>query len=58
MQSQIFPLLFAKLQKMLNNYIQVPEILNRIEQYIVPPDLGSQAGVLGALALAERALPY
>ena len=40
---------------MLNGYVQAPEIQERIGEYIVAPGLGKQAGVLGALALAERA---
>jgi len=56
MQPQIFPRLHTKVQEMLNNYVQVADILERIDEYIVPPVLGSGAGVLGALALAERAL--
>jgi fructokinase len=38
--------------ELLNGYIQAPEILERIDQYIVPPGLGGNAGVLGAIALA------
>jgi fructokinase len=39
----------------LNGYIQAPEILDRIDEYIVPPVLGCDAGVLGAIALAATA---
>jgi fructokinase len=38
---------------LLNNYIQVSELRARLDDYIVPPALGDQAGVLGALALAH-----
>jgi fructokinase len=38
---------------LLNNYIQVSELHARLDHYIVPPALGDQAGVLGALALAH-----
>jgi len=31
-------------------------LLDRIDSYIVPPALGNQAGVLGAIALAQQAL--
>jgi fructokinase len=41
-----------KVQNLLNNYIQKPTITQNIEQYIVPPYLGGQAGVLGSIALA------
>jgi fructokinase len=44
-------------RKYLNGYVQSPQILERIEEYIVPPALGSKAGVLGAIALAERLNP-
>jgi fructokinase len=42
--------------KLLNGYVQSPAILERIDEYIVPPALGGEAGVLGAFALAEMAL--
>lgn len=38
----------------LNGYIQSPAILKDIDTYIVPPKLGKHAGVLGAMALAQR----
>jgi fructokinase len=41
-------------QELLNNYLPVPAILDHIDDYIVPPGLGVRAGVLGAMALAER----
>jgi fructokinase len=50
------PGLFSRIQRkvleLLNGYIQAPEILDRIDCYIVPPELGGDAGVLGAIALA------
>jgi fructokinase len=55
-QHQIFPLLREKFLLYLNGYIQVPEVTNYIDQYIIPPKLGDQAGVLGAIALAQRAM--
>lgn len=42
-------------QRLLNNYLRVPQILEDVENYIVPPGLGDWAGVRGAFALAERA---
>jgi len=49
--------LFAKIRQrvveLLNGYVQSDVFLERIERYIVPPDLGVRAGVLGALALAQ-----
>jgi fructokinase len=55
-QPQLFPLVRAKVQKYLNGYVQDPAILSDIDSYIVPPGLGNQAGVLGAIALGARAL--
>jgi fructokinase len=54
-QAHLFPLVHAETQKLLNGYIQSPPILEGIADYIVPPALGNMAGVLGAIALAERA---
>jgi len=54
-QSQLFPLIHQKVPEILNGYIHAPQILERIQEYIVPPGLGGRAGVLGAIALAEQA---
>jgi fructokinase len=54
-QEQLFPLIRHEVQTLLNDYIQAHEILTEIEDYIVPPELGNQAGVLGALVLAQAA---
>jgi fructokinase len=51
---ELFPVLRQQVLELLNNYVRTPQILNDIETYIVAPWLGHQAGVLGALALAER----
>jgi fructokinase len=52
----LFPLIRAGVQELLNGYVQAPQILDRIEDYIVPPALGGRAGVLGAIALAASAV--
>ncbi|MDX9991886.1 MAG: ROK family protein [Anaerolineales bacterium] len=54
-QPQLFPLVRAKTLALLNGYVQSPQILEKIDEYIVPPSLGAQAGVLGAFALAKAA---
>jgi fructokinase len=54
-QPRLFPLIRSRVQAWLNGYLQVPIILDRIDDYIVAPGLGSRAGVLGAIALAEQA---
>lgn len=52
--------LFAKVrtntQNLLNGFIKHRAILEDIDKYIVPPALGGDAGVRGALAIAEKAL--
>lgn len=55
-RSFLFPMIRPKVQELLNGYIQVPAITEEIEETIVPPALGGRAGVLGAMALAMRAL--
>lgn len=54
-QACLWPMIRRKTSELLNGYIQVKEIIERMDQYIVPPHLGDNAGVLGALALASRA---
>jgi fructokinase len=53
-QAQLFPLVRNKVQEFLNDYVHSASIQEHIEDYIVPPALGSQAGVLGAIALAQQ----
>lgn len=53
-QRQLFPLIHQQVKNLLNGYVQHPSILTHIEDYIVPPDLGKDAGLLGAAALAMR----
>lgn len=48
----LFPLVRRRTLELLNEYIQTPEIGRGIDEYIVPPALGDNAGVLGAIALA------
>lgn len=54
-QAHLFPKIREKMQTLLNGYIQRPEILENLDSYIVPPKLGSRAGVLGAIALGQEA---
>lgn len=54
-QQALFPLIHRRVIEVLSGYVQSSRILNEIDRYIVPPGLGSRAGLLGALALAEAA---
>jgi fructokinase len=53
-KAHLFPLVRQQVVELLNNYVRAPEILDAIDTFIVPPGLGQQSGILGALALAER----
>jgi len=55
-QAQMLPLIHQKVRAILNDYVQSVHIAKNISDYIVLPGLGSRAGVLGAIALAEQAL--
>jgi len=55
-QTQLFPLIREEVRILLGDYISAAEITQVNEEYIVPPVLGSQAGVLGAIALAQQAI--
>jgi len=55
-QTQLIPLVRTKTLALLANYIQSKEVLENMVRYIVPPELGSRAGIAGALALAQQAL--
>jgi fructokinase len=43
----------GKVQQGLNGYIRSPVVLEKIDEYIVPPSLGNRSGVLGAIAMAR-----
>lgn len=51
----LFPLVREQVLELLNGYVQAPSLLEAIDEFIVPPALGNKAGVLGAIAMAERA---
>lgn len=55
-QQHLFPKVRQKVVTSLSGYLQSPSISEAIDTYIVPPELGNQAGVLGAFALAQMAL--
>ena len=55
-QKQLFPIIRNKVKEYLNEYIHIPEVLDHLDDYIVPPKLGNKAGILGAIALAKYCL--
>ena len=54
-QTQLFRRIRLDLVGLLNGYVRAPEVMRDIDQYVVPPQLGGRAGVLGGLVLAEQA---
>ncbi|MEO0827152.1 MAG: ROK family protein [Cyanobacteria bacterium J06642_9] len=55
-QPQLFPLVRAQVRERLSPYLAVPKIMTDIDDYILPPKLGSKAGIMGAFALAQQAV--
>lgn len=55
-QEKFFRLIREKTQAALSGYIASPALCGEIGDYIVPPHLAGDAGICGALALAQIAL--
>jgi fructokinase len=55
-QKFLLPRIRQALIEVSNKYVDVPELAEKIDQYVVPSALGQEAGLYGALVLAERAL--
>jgi len=54
-QEQLFPMIRTKVTEYLNGYIDTKEI-NDVDNYIVPPMLGDDQGIIGCLELAKNEL--
>jgi len=54
MRPDLFPALRAKVCDLLNGYLDVPQLTQDLDCYLMPSALGANAGVLGALVLASR----
>jgi fructokinase len=54
-QPHLFALIRQEFAALLNGYVRHRDILDGLDEYIQPPQLGSHAGILGALVLAEIA---
>jgi fructokinase len=54
-QARLLPLIRRRLLHWLGGYINRSKILSGVDRYVVAPDLGDRAGVLGALLLAMDA---
>jgi fructokinase len=53
-QASLFPRIRRCVRVLLNGYVASPVIAGEMEDYIVPPGLGTRAGILGAMALARE----
>lgn len=53
-RSFLLPKIRNRVCVLLNDYVTSKVILENIDQYIVPPGLGNQAGSMGAIAMAMR----
>jgi fructokinase len=53
-QTQLFRMIRAEFSWVLNGYVRHPDILDHLDEYIQPPKLGGNAGVVGALFLAAQ----
>lgn len=51
-QAQLFPLIRQEFEKLMGGYVQLPAL----DEYIVPPALGDNAGITGCLLLAKEQL--
>ena len=54
-QDFLFPMIREKTLELLGGYVADDRVLNHIDELIVPPGLGVNSGVTGALLLAARA---
>jgi fructokinase len=54
-QQWLFPLIRSELIRILNGYVRSEDLIENVDQYVVPPQLGNRSGIAGALVLAEQA---
>jgi len=54
-QTQLYPMIRRELKDVLAGYVRTPQLSTELDEYIVAPKLGARTGVLGAIALAQRA---
>lgn len=55
-QRQLFPLIREEVRRALNGYVSAAAVLEEIDDYIVAPGLGDNAGLSGAVALGLMAI--
>jgi fructokinase len=50
----LFPMIRQQLRDLLNDYIPKHAMIEELEKFVVPPQLGNHSGVLGAILLAKE----
>ncbi|MEM8505967.1 MAG: ROK family protein [Cyanobacteria bacterium P01_D01_bin.1] len=55
-QTHLFEMIRLEVCDRLSPYVEIPNILDDIDGYIVPPKLGNQSGIMGGFAIAHQAL--
>jgi fructokinase len=50
----LFPMVRRDLRDLLNDYIPKRAMIEELDKFIVPPQLGNHSGVLGAILLAKE----
>lgn len=55
-QERLFPLIRKYFRALMNDYVRRRELMEEVEDYIVPPGLAGRAGILGTFVLAQSAL--
>jgi fructokinase len=54
-QECLFAMIRENLARLLNGYVRAKELMENLNQYVIPPRLGNRSGIIGALVLAEQA---
>jgi fructokinase len=49
----LLPMVRARLRELIAGYLETPLLRDDVDDYLVSPELGDRAGVLGAIALAQ-----
>lgn len=55
-QEHVLTHVYCYLKELLNGYVSYPEVEDKMNEYIVRPGLGDNAGITGGLLLAEKVL--
>jgi fructokinase len=53
---ELLPRICRSLEGSLNGYLDMEEVASSLDQYVVPPGLGTRAGPLGAIAVAADSI--